>query len=121
MTDPDRWRSILVADLDGQATRRPTRLLWHAGTVRAFTGSTDLAALFARHATLALSTVAHRHHLEQAIEARTVTGRATGILMNRYQLTAERAFEVLRRYSQDRNIKVRDLAEALITEGRLPD
>jgi len=115
-----RWRSVLVADLHSSRSSRPTRLLWYATTPDAFHTSGDLAAVFARHAGLALRNVGERHHLEQAVESRTVTGQATGILMNRYQLTAARAFEILRRCSQERNLRIRDVADTLNRTGELP-
>ena len=115
-----RWRSLLVADLHSARSSRPTRLLWYATTPDAFRTSGDLASLFARHAGLALRSTSERHHLEQAVESRTVTGQATGILMNRYHLTAARAFEILRRCSQQRNLKIRDVAATLNHTGDLP-
>ncbi|SDT10237.1 ANTAR domain-containing protein [Friedmanniella luteola] len=114
------WPSLLVADLDSPRSSRPTRLVWYAADDNAFTSSRELAVLFARHAGLALRAVSERHHLLRAVESRTSTGQATGILMNRYHLTAARAFELLRTFSQDRNIKLRDVAEALNHTGELP-
>ena len=40
--------------------------------------------------------------------------------MERHGLDGDRAFEVLRRYSQDHNIKLRDVAAHLIETRRLP-
>ena len=40
--------------------------------------------------------------------------------MERYGLDEARAFEVLRRYSQDHNVKLREVAEHLIAARRLP-
>lgn len=59
-------------------------------------------------------------HLVQALETRTHIGQATGILMERYDLDAERAFEVLRRISSQTNTKLRDLAVQVVTTRRLP-
>jgi GAF domain-containing protein len=47
--------------------------------------------------------------LVRALETRTHIGQATGILMERYDLDADRAFEVLRRISSQTNTKLRDL------------
>jgi hypothetical protein len=41
----------------------------------------------------------------QAIDARKLVGQAMGILMERFDLDGDRAFEVLKRYSQDNNLK----------------
>ncbi len=55
--------------------------------------------------------------LERAVVTRTTIGRATGILMERHQLDASEAFERLRVTSQQRNIKVRDVAAELVASG----
>jgi AmiR/NasT family two-component response regulator len=43
-----------------------------------------------------------------------------GILMERYNLNGDQAFQVLRRYSQDTNTKLREVAQQLIDSRRLP-
>ena len=40
--------------------------------------------------------------------------------MERHNLDEARAFEVLRRYSQDHNIKLRDIAAHLVETRQLP-
>lgn len=79
------------------------------------------AHLFGRHAAVALDAARQEQTLSEAIDARTLIGQAQGILMERFGLDADRAFDVLRRYSQDRNIRLRNLAEELISSRRLPD
>jgi GAF domain-containing protein len=78
------------------------------------------AQLLARHAAVAIATVQEASTLAQAIEARTIIGRAEGVLMERFAIDEDRAFAVLRRYSQDNNIKLRIVAAELITTRRLP-
>jgi GAF domain-containing protein len=80
----------------------------------------DLALLLATHASLALAhteAVATAEleaaHLRRAVEGRDVIGQAKGILMQRRGITAEEAFDVLRRASQDLNVKLADLAHTL--------
>jgi len=51
-----------------------------------------------------------------ALESRAVVGMALGITMERYGLDRAGAFDHLRRQSNDRNIKLRDLSAALIAE-----
>ena len=41
--------------------------------------------------------------------------------MERYALDADHAFEVLRRYSQNSNMKLRNVAEMVVGTRRLPD
>jgi hypothetical protein len=76
--------------------------------------------IFARHAALALSSALHEAGLNVALETRKLIGQAQGILMERYGLDDARAFEVLRRYSQDHNLKLRQVAEHLVSSRDLP-
>jgi AmiR/NasT family two-component response regulator len=41
--------------------------------------------------------------------------------MERFALDADQAFAVLRRYSQNHNIKLRDVARRVVDTRRLPD
>ncbi|MFD5825295.1 ANTAR domain-containing protein [Lentzea sp. NPDC060358] len=82
----------------------------------------ELALLLASHATLALSSVekltraqVQSAQLRQAIDSRDVIGQAKGILMNRHGHTADKAFDVLRRASQDLNMKLVQVAHAVVT------
>ncbi len=77
-------------------------------------------AIFARHAALALSQTWNDAGLHTALDTRKLIGQAQGLLMERYDLDEARAFEVLRRYSQDHNIKLRDVAAHLIAARQLP-
>jgi AmiR/NasT family two-component response regulator len=40
--------------------------------------------------------------------------------MERYGLDTDQAFGVLRRYSQDNNVKLRTVAEQIVTTGQIP-
>ena len=51
-----------------------------------------------------------------AIDARTFIGQAQGILMGRYGIGAEQAFEYLRRRSQQEHIKLTDIAHEVIVD-----
>ncbi|WP_433261672.1 ANTAR domain-containing protein [Micromonospora vinacea] len=50
---------------------------------------------------------------------RDVIGQAKGILMERHKLTADEAFAVLARASQNTNRKLVDVARYLTTTGQL--
>ena len=52
------------------------------------------------------------------MESRNVIGQAQGILMQRHGLTADAAFALLRRQSQQTNVKLVVLARQI---GRQPD
>ena len=80
----------------------------------------DIALLLAAHASLVLATTQavtsaelQAAHLRKAIESRDVIGQAKGILMQRRGITADEAFDILRRASQGLNVKLADLAQTL--------
>ncbi|WUH07304.1 GAF and ANTAR domain-containing protein [Streptomyces violaceus] len=66
--------------------------------------------LLASHAAVALATARTVDQLEHALETRHAVGEAMGILRERHQLSEDEAFGVLRRISQNHNIKLRDVA-----------
>ncbi|MFD1827105.1 MULTISPECIES: GAF and ANTAR domain-containing protein [Mumia] len=78
------------------------------------------AHIFARHAAIALFRAEREENLEIALDARKLIGQAQGILMERYGLDEPRAFEVLRRYSQQHNLKLRAVARMLVETRTLP-
>lgn len=78
-----------------------------------------VAHILARHASVAVGTARQEETLWAAIDARKLIGQAQGILMERFDLDSDRAFEVLRRYSQDNNVKLREVARLLVDTGRL--
>ncbi|QNE22697.1 GAF and ANTAR domain-containing protein [Kribbella qitaiheensis] len=87
----------------------------------AFTADDEAVAhILARHAAVALSSAREEASLAQAVDARKLIGQAMGILMERFDLDADRAFEVLKRYSQDGNIKLREVAQQLVDTRKLP-
>lgn len=79
-----------------------------------------VAQVLASHAAAALVNSRQVENLWNAIDARKRIGQAQGILMERYGLNEDQAFQVLMRYSQDNNIKLRAVAEELITTRQLP-
>jgi len=81
----------------------------------------SLAHVFGRHAGIALSTARRDEGLRRSVDARHRVGLAQGILMERFGLSSEQSFAVLRRYSQDNNVKLRDVADQIITTRELPD
>jgi GAF domain-containing protein len=79
------------------------------------------AYIFARHAAVALEHSLEIAGLNVALDGRKLIGQAQGILMERHGLDERQAFEVLRRYSQDHNLKLRQVAEYLVSTRQLPD
>ena len=53
--------------------------------------------------------------LEQAMASRAVIEQAKGVIMAMRGVPEHEAFEVLRKTSQDRNVKVRELAQQIVT------
>ena len=74
----------------------------------------------AAHASVALAKLRSERDLWRAIDSRHLIGQAQGILMERFKLSPEKAFSVLRRYSQQHNIKLHVVAGELIRTGSLP-
>ena len=58
--------------------------------------------------------------LEAALDSRTVIAQACGLLMERFDIDAVRAFALLGRLSSTSNVKVRDLAARLALTRQLP-
>jgi GAF domain-containing protein len=84
--------------------------------------SDDIAngGALAAHVAVALAESQNVTNLETAITVRTVIGRAEGILMERFDLSPAQAFAVLRRVSQQRNIKLNRVAEELVRTRETP-
>jgi GAF domain-containing protein len=74
-----------------------------------------IASMFATHATLALGWARTEEQLNEALATRKCIGQAIGIVMERYQINEEKAFGFLARVSSTSNIKLRDVADELIT------
>jgi response regulator NasT len=79
-----------------------------------------LAEEVAVHARVALAAWDATEELERGLAARTLVGQAQGILMERFSLDADRAFQVLRRYSQDGNVKLAEVARRVVETRALP-
>lgn len=93
----------------------------YAGRAGAFDqDSVDTALIFATHAAEALSKARLVGNLEAALESRHVIGMAQGVLAVRYDVSYESAFTVLQRYSNDNNIKLRDVARSVLETRELP-
>jgi len=73
-----------------------------------------IAELFAAHAALALGKAREVGELMTGMIARKTIGQAIGIIMERHQITEDRAFAFLSRASQTSNIKLRDIAQEVV-------
>jgi GAF domain-containing protein len=81
----------------------------------------EQAQVFAGYAAVAVANItSHANavneasHLRKAMESRAVIEQAKGIIMARDRCTADEAFDVLTRISQQQNIKLRKLAQVIV-------
>ncbi|GAB2656978.1 GAF and ANTAR domain-containing protein [Kribbella swartbergensis] len=74
----------------------------------------------ATYGAVAIATARERDSLVEAVDAGQRVGQAVGILRERFSIDESRAFAILKRYSQDSNTKLRDVAQHLLDTGRLP-
>ena len=81
----------------------------------------DLALIFAAHAGHALGTARLFAGLQTALVSRHEIGAAQGILMERFGLSLEQSFALLRRLSSHSNIKIAAIAHRIVETGELPD
>ncbi|HEY6687450.1 MAG TPA: ANTAR domain-containing protein [Propionibacteriaceae bacterium] len=84
----------------------------------------EIGLILAAHASVAARAVDERstlqnlgRDLQQSLLSRDVIGQAKGILMERLKVTPEDAFDLLRRSSQQLNIKLREVARGLAETG----
>lgn len=82
----------------------------------AFEDFETIAELFAHQAAVAIGYAREIADLNDAIRTRTSIGQAVGIIMERYELTDERAFAFLTRLSQHRNVKLRLIAAEIVAD-----
>ena len=126
-------RSLLSCRLSANGTRGALNL--YAALPRAY-GAIDRtkALIFAAHAGIALGAAEAREDaalsldtgrqriddLMAALGPREIIGQAEGILIERERITADQAFEVLRRASQHLNVKLREGAQYVVDTGEVP-
>jgi GAF domain-containing protein len=86
----------------------------------AFTDESEhIGLLLASHAAIAVADAQKLGHAAIALANRDIIGQAKGILMERFKLTADQAFDVLAKVSQETNRKLYAVAEDLARTGTL--
>ena len=80
----------------------------------------DLAVIdiFSRRAAMAIAVAEDAAGLTTALDTRKLIGQAQGILMERFDIDGDRAFEYLVRQSQDKNLKLRAIADWIVANRR---
>ncbi|WP_425307800.1 GAF and ANTAR domain-containing protein [Ammonicoccus fulvus] len=124
-------RSLLAAGLSAHPdpnvpTSPPGALNLYSRHSAAFTAEErEEALLLAAIAGIGVQLVAARNDVErlrEALSSRDVIGQAKGILMERHGVDDAAAFTILRRASNDLNVKLRDVAaELAASAGLAPD
>jgi AmiR/NasT family two-component response regulator len=74
----------------------------------------EIGGVFAAHVALAWSMMRRQDQFRSALASRDVIGQAKGVIMERFNLDAVEAFELLSRLSQKSNTKLIEIARSLI-------
>lgn len=74
--------------------------------------------LVATHAAVALIAAEHQNQMKSALATRDVIGQAKGIVMERYDVSATRAFEMINKLSHDWNVPVAELARTITARDK---
>jgi hypothetical protein len=87
----------------------------YARRVNAFDdSSTQLAQLFGLHVGVVLGYALAVENLERALETRGDISAAVGVIMGRFDISRDRAFDVLVRLSNHRNVQLRVIARGIL-------
>jgi AmiR/NasT family two-component response regulator len=70
-----------------------------------------------QHAAVALISANKHRQFQSALASRDEIGQAKGMTMERFDVDALRAFELLRRRSQDSNTPLHQIARDLVARG----
>jgi GAF domain-containing protein len=79
--------------------------------------SSDIAEIYAAHASIVLASRQLETDLRMAVDTRGTIGQAIGILVERHKIMPRQAFNLLVKASQKRHMKLRDLASYVIETG----
>ena len=86
----------------------------YAREVGAFEDLGTIGALFTHQSAMAIEYAQEIQNLQEAVRTRKTIGQAIGIVMERYELSDQRAFAFLTRLSQQHNVKLRLLAQEFV-------
>jgi hypothetical protein len=85
------------------------------------TGTPPEAEVAVRRLIQLVSTLAQRAaQLQEALDSRIVIEQAKGVLVERFDLSADEAFDVLRRAARSNRMPLRQLAAALVSSRETP-
>jgi len=85
------------------------------------TEAETIGSVFAAHAAAAILAGSHAEQLYSAVSTRDRIGQAKGIIMERFGVDDVRAFELLRKLSQESQMKLVDVAQRIIDTRAEPE
>jgi hypothetical protein len=113
-------RSVLSFRLVNE-TKRCAALTFYAEKARAFDQhSVEVGLVFAAHTTVAWNALDRARQFQNAVANRDIIGQAKGMLMERFKMDANSAFELLRSMSQQTNTKLVEIAERVTKLAQPP-
>lgn len=80
--------------------------------------SEEIGLIFATHSALAWNSVRRDEQFRHALASRDMIGQAKGMIMERYGIGAVQAFEMLKKLSQDSNVRLIQLAKELVDQAK---
>lgn len=90
-------------------------LNFYADHAHAFTDeSREVGLIYATHTAIAWGLLRRDEQFRSALASRDLIGQAKGVIMERFNVDAVHAFELLKRLSQDSNIRLVEIARRLI-------
>lgn len=105
----DRDGNHAVAAADGHHLPGRTNGYHHGSANDPVDVAADVAALLVEN-----------RHLRARLETLPLIEQAKGILMARYEISADTAFALLRRWSSHTNVKLRDISKLVVDATTLP-
>jgi ANTAR domain/GAF domain len=110
-------RSVLSFQLFTHGADRGALNLFGFGPC-AFTPEAEtVGAMLASHAAVALIAANKHRQFQSALASRDEIGQAKGMIMERFDVDALRAFELLRKLSQDSNTPLQRIARDIVARG----
>lgn len=115
VTEETPIRSVLAFELFTGKTSTGA-LNFYAESPGAFDDdAVELGLTLATHAALAWHMVRRDEQFRSALTSRDVIGQAKGMLMERFDIDAVRAFELLKRLSQNMNVPLAEVAHQVVS------
>ncbi|MFC7673231.1 GAF and ANTAR domain-containing protein [Mycolicibacterium sp. GCM10028919] len=132
LSEETRWprfaESAVAVGVHGMLSFRLYTHDARMGALNLFAGERDvfssdveaLAAMLATQAAIALIADDKELQFRSALASRDMIGQAKGMIMERFNVDAMRAFELLKRLSQESNTRLIDIATELVARGSEP-